>query len=248
MYLTDVFKNEGNETFDWENYFSPDSHWDITHHVDPIQLIAKLRKHLKENSFQLTFTLTRLMRELLKGIDIKNPKILELGAATGFLSRWFLSQYGGSTLLVDKSKASFKAYSDMKDDIKRFITYLNTDLFELELEERFDLVCSFGLIEHFIDKRPVLAAHKKFVTADGMIVILVPLDSPLSRAFLEVHPELNLGYRELLTEKEFKKILVESGLDLVKTKVSQGFFFKYPAKFSVILSNAEVVLADNTIN
>jgi 2-polyprenyl-3-methyl-5-hydroxy-6-metoxy-1,4-benzoquinol methylase len=229
MYLTDVFRNECNEAFDWENYFSPDSHGDIIHHVNPIQLIAKVRKHLKENSFQLTFTLTRLMRELLKGIDIKNPRILELGAATGFLSRWFLSQYGGSAVLVDKSKASFKAYSNMKDDIKRFITYINEDLFRLELAETFDLVCSFGLIEHFVDKRGVLAAHKKFAKADGMIVILVPLDSPLSRVFLEVHPELNLGYRELLTEKELKKNLLENGLHLVKSKVSQGYCYDFVA-------------------
>lgn len=227
MYLTDVFRNEGNDTFDWENYFSLYSQSEIIHHVDPIQLIAKVRKHLKENSFQLTFTLTRLMRELLKGVDIKKPRILELGAATGFLSRWFLSQYGGSAVLVDKSKASFKAYSDMKDDIKRFITYINEDLFRLKLAETFDLVCSFGLIEHFVDKRGVLAAHKKFAKADGMIVILVPLDSPLTRAFLEVHPELNLGYRELLTEKEFKKILVENGLELVKLKVSQGYCYDF---------------------
>lgn len=227
MYLTDVFRNEGNETFDWESYFSPDSQSEIIYHVDPRQLISKVREHLKENSFKLTFTLSRLMRELLKGIDIKNPKILELGAATGFLTRWLLSQYGGSGVLVDKSKASFKAYTDLKDNLKRHITYINEDLFRLELAETFDLVCSFGLIEHFVDKRGVLAVHKKFVNADGMIVILVPLDSPLSRTFLEVHPELNLGYRELLTEKEFKKILVENGLDLVKSKVSQGYCYDF---------------------
>jgi SAM-dependent methyltransferase len=227
MYLTDVFRNDGNETFDWENYFSPEYHGDIIHHIDPAQLISKVRDHLKENSFKLTFTLSRLMRELLRGIDIKNPKILELGAATGFLTRWLLSQYGGSGVLVDKSKASFKAYTDLKDNLKRHITYINEDLFRLELAETFDLVCSFGLIEHFVDKRGVIAAHKKFANADGMIVILVPLDSPLSRAFLEVHPELNLGYRELLTEKELKKILVENGLALVKTKVSQGYCYDF---------------------
>jgi 2-polyprenyl-3-methyl-5-hydroxy-6-metoxy-1,4-benzoquinol methylase len=236
MYLTDVFKNEGKENFDWEKYFSPDHQDGIVHHMDPVQLLTKVREHLKENNFQLAFVLSILMRELLKGVDIKNPRILELGAATGFLSRWFLSQYGGSAVLVDKSKASFKAYSDMKDDLKRFITYLNTDLFELELTERFDLVCSFGLIEHFIDKRPVLAAHKKFVKPGGVIIILVPLDSPLSRAFLEVHPELNLGYRELLTEKEFKKILSGNGLEVVKIKVSQGYCYDFVGALCVLPS------------
>lgn len=227
MYLTEVFRNNGSEAFDWETYFSLDYQGDIIDRMDPIQLIAKVREHLKENNFHLTFSMSRLMRELLKSIHIKSPRILELGAATGFLTRWFLSQYGGSAVLVDKSKASFRAYAAMKDNLKNFITYINEDLFQLELEERFDLVCSFGLIEHFIDKEPVLAAHRKFVKADGNIVILIPLDSPLSRAFLEVHPELNLGYRELLTEKEFKKILKANGLEIVKIKVSQGYCYDF---------------------
>lgn len=227
MYLTDVFRNEGSEDFDWEAYFSPDYPGDIINQVDPVRIISKLREHLKENNFQLTFILSRLMRGLLKGIDIKAPKILELGAATGFLTRWLLSQYGGRGVLVDKSEASFRAYTALQDNLKQHITYINKDLFRLELEETFDLVCSFGLIEHFIHKKPVLAAHKKFVASNGIIVILVPLDSPLSRAFLEVHPELNLGYRELLKEKEFKKILIENGLEVVRTQVSQGYCYDF---------------------
>lgn len=227
MYLTDVFKNEGKENFDWEAFFSQSHQREIIHQVDPIRLISKLREHLKENNFQLTFVMSRLMRELLKGNKIKNPKILELGAATGFLTRWLLSQYGGAGVLVDKSKASFKAYTELKDNLKRHIKYINEDLFRLELTETFDLVCSFGLIEHFIDKKGVLAAHKKFTAVNGIIIILVPLDSPLSRAFLELHPELNLGYRELLREKELKKILTENGFEVVMTKVSQGYCYDF---------------------
>jgi SAM-dependent methyltransferase len=227
MYLTEVVVNESDDNFDWEAYFSPGYAGDIVNRMDPIQVIAAIRKHLKEDKFRMTFVLTRLMKVLLKGSDIKSPRILELGAATGFLSRWLISQYGGSSVLVDKSSASFKAYMDMLDSIKKYITYLNVDLFHLELEERFDLVCSFGLIEHFKDKTEVLAAHKKFTAVDGRVIILVPLDSPLTRVFLEIHPELNLGYRELLTEKEFKKILTRNGLEVLKTEKSWGYSYDF---------------------
>lgn len=227
MYLTDIFRNEGSENFDWENYFSAEHFNDIIHQVDPVQIVSKLREHLKEDRFRLTFSLTRLMRGLLKDIQPDSPSILELGAATGFLTRWLISRYRGRGVLVDKSTASYLAYSSMQDDLKKHITYLNMDLFDLELEERFDLVCSFGLIEHFEDKAPVLAVHKKFTSANGKILILVPLDSPLTRAFLEVHPELNLGYRELLSEKEFKHILTRNGLQVVRTTISQGYCYDF---------------------
>jgi hypothetical protein len=101
------------------------------------------------------------------------------------------------------------------------------DLFQLDLAETFDVVCSFGLIEHFVHKEALLEIHKKFAAFNGMVIILVPLDSPLTRAFLEVHPELNLGYRELLKEKEFKKILVQNGLEVVRTKVSHGYSYDF---------------------
>lgn len=227
MYITDVYKNEGNENFDWEAYFSTKDSSEIIDQMDHVQLVSILRKHLKEDKFRMTFTLSRLMRDLLKDIEIKSPKILELGAATGFLTRWLISQYGGRGVLVDKSKASSRTFTGMQDSIKRYITYLNVDLFNLELEETFDLVCSFGLIEHFIEKTAVLAVHRKFAASNGKVIILVPLDSPLTRAFLELHPELNRGYRELLTVKELKRILNGNGLEVIRIKVSQGYCYDF---------------------
>jgi SAM-dependent methyltransferase len=229
MYQTEIFKNESNDNFDWETYFSKEHLGDIIKRMDPVRMISKLRTHLMEDKFRLSFSLTRLMRELLKGIEIKSPKILELGAATGFLTRWLISQYGGTGVLVDKSKASFKTYNEMQDGLKKYITYLNVDLFHLELEEEFDLICSFGLIEHFVDKQAVLAAHKKFAASNANIIILVPLDSPLTRAFLEVHPELNLGYRELLSEKEFKRILARNALHVIRMNISHGYCYDFVA-------------------
>jgi SAM-dependent methyltransferase len=195
--------------------------------MDQAKVISILRKHLKEDKFRLTFVMSKLLKDLLKGMEIKSPTILELGAATGFLTRWIIIQYGGSGILVDKSKASYEKYMSLKDSLSKYITYLNVDIFEMELQEKFDLVCSFGLVEHFAEKHPVLSVHKKYVAANGFVIILVPLDSPLTRVFLEIHPELNLGYRELLSEKEFKKILNQNGLNVIRTEISQGYCYDF---------------------
>jgi SAM-dependent methyltransferase len=227
MYITTIFKNESFEDFDWESYFSLRSLDEIIEHIDFGQMIRRLRGHLKENKFRLAFTLNRVMKKLLEGMELRKPRILELGAATGFLTRWLINEYGGSGVLVDKSEASYRKYKATQDEFKRHITYLNVDLFTLELEEKFNLICSFGLIEHFMDKEAVLDVHKKFLSPDGVIVILVPLDSPLTRAFLEVHPELNLGYRELLTEREFKGILKSEGLAVIRTETSRGYSYDF---------------------
>lgn len=226
MIKTAIYNANKNEEFDWEAYFSTGARG-IMHQQEPQQVISRINEHLKENKFRMTLALSRVMCYLLKDLEPEKPRILELGAATGVLTRWMLTQYGGSGVLVDNSNASYEAYNAMRDDLKKDITYIKADLFKLELEKHFDLVCSFGLVEHFKEKKAVIDVHKKFVSPTGIIVIIVPLDSPLTRTFFEVHHELNLGYRELLTRREFSDSLVKQGMKVIRTKISRGYSYDF---------------------
>ena len=228
MYVKNFITNELHDDFDWDKYFSRKHKDEIIEQMDYKKIVLNLRSHLREDKFKMAFALGRVLRVLLKDLNInKNPGILELGAATGFLTRWLISQYGGTGVLVDKSKASYNAYTLVKDSNKKYITYIKKDLFILELAETFYLICSFCLSEHFLDKSAVLAVHKKFLASNGFIIILVPMDSLLTRAFLEVHPELNLGYRDLLTEKSLKCLLMQNGMQVIKTQKSKGYIYDF---------------------
>jgi SAM-dependent methyltransferase len=230
MYKTKIWDETDNTDFNWERFFALEntSFNEILERIDAPQMICDLRKILEENKFRMAFTLNKVMRRLLKGIEIKqNPRILELGAATGFLARYLIDRYEGSGVLVDNSHSAYKAYLSMQDNNKKYIAYMIQDLFKLDLEETFDLVCSFGLIEHFKDKQEVVAAHKKFLAPEGFIIVLVPLDTPLSRVFLEMHPELNVGYRELLTEKELSDLLTQNQLQVIRTQISSGYSYDF---------------------
>jgi len=227
MYITNANGIESKENFDWETYFSRTSKEEVLKTVNLENIVKNTRKHLQEDIPLMVFTLGKMMFNLLEGFDFQEPEILELGAATGLLTKWLLSQYDGKAVLVDKSDASYRAFSSKAGHLAASITYLVEDVFKLNLEKKFDIVCSFGLIEHFPDKTSILAVHQKFVTDPGIIIILVPLDSPLSRAFFEVHPELNLGYRELLTVKELWDLLKQDNLEILKTQVSVGYVYDY---------------------
>jgi 2-polyprenyl-3-methyl-5-hydroxy-6-metoxy-1,4-benzoquinol methylase len=230
MYITKVFDGKGQEGFDWEAYFSQQSRdeTEIIKIMDLENTVKNLRMHLREDMPLMVFTLGKMMFKLMEGFDFKKPEILELGAATGFLTKWLLEQMGGgSGVLVDKSEASHKAFLSKGGYLTSSITYLSEDVFTLNLEKKFDIVCSFGLIEHFRDKAAIIDVHKKFVKDSGIIIILVPLNTPLSRAFFEVHPEMNLGYRELLTTKELYNCLSQYQLEVVRTQESHGYTYDY---------------------
>lgn len=226
MYITKGSDCDREENFDWQQYFSSNGSIGIREQQD---ILVNVRELLQENKFQLVLSFNTIMKNLLTGLNINKPQVLELGAATGVLTRWLMSQYGGNGVLVDRNKSSYDAYCAIKDDTKKNITYIVQDIFELELEEQYDVVCSFGLIEHFKEKTEILRFHNKFLKENGIIIISVPLDSKLSRVFFEVHPELNLGYRELLTERELVNILNAAGLKVVKSEISNGYSYDFLA-------------------
>jgi len=232
MYVT-KFDSRKNAAFDWHTYFSEKDfagQTPLTAGADQQEILSNIRQHLKENHFLMTLTLTKVMRRLLKGVSLPGePRILELGAGTGFVTKWLLNQYPGRAVLVDNNQASYEYYAAQPLNDYPNIEYLRQDIFALDLPRAFDIVCSFGLLEHFKDKKDILRAHTRFLKPGGYIIILVPLDSILNRVYWEAHPELNLGYRELLTEREFQAALTEQGLSVVRTVESSGYTFDFVA-------------------
>lgn len=51
---------------------------------------------------------------------------------------------------------------------------IEADVFSFEPTELYDLVCSFGLIEHFTDINKILEAHVKFLKPGGILLIVLP--------------------------------------------------------------------------
>lgn len=228
MYVTKIAAEPPQGNFDWSMFFSDKDSRRALDYLDARQVLENLRRILKENDFDFTLSNTRMLRSVLKGIDLKDKRIVELGAATGFLTRWLINEYGGRGVLVDSNEAAHEAFKKVKDSAKEKIEYRIGDIFNMPLE-KFDVVCSFGLIEHFKDKTDVIRIHRDMVADGGIALILVPMDSKLSRAFYEVHPELNLGYRELWSESELVDLLRQNGFDVVRSERSFGYAYDFVA-------------------
>ncbi|NLU93273.1 class I SAM-dependent methyltransferase [Chitinophaga sp. Ak27] len=226
MYLVKGLIANNENGFDWDSYFlnKSEKKKDISPALESIFTAA--RSHLKENHALLGFVFQKFMRQLLKDVRFPSPpRILELGAATGFLTKWLVDNSGGTGTLVDRSDQAYAAFMDTMDAKNASMTYVREDIFRLQLPPQYDIVCSFGVIEHFPDKTEIISTHKKFLSDNGYALIIIPLDSPLTRAFYEVNFELNQGYRELLTSAEFLKILIAENLEVINTARSEGYVY-----------------------
>jgi cyclopropane fatty-acyl-phospholipid synthase-like methyltransferase len=176
-------------------------------------------------SQRFLWTIWRAYADLLRGIHFQEPiKIIELGCGTGYntLQMTQLFQVAKVTL-VDFN-------SSVLNDAQRRLSCLNCekefllrDLFNLDLNEKYHIVHSQGLLEHYTpdEQRRLICLHRDLLTPNGITVILVPtpnLPYRLWRGFLE---KLNLWIypdETAISKEEFKTVLESSGLQILKMK------------------------------
>lgn len=226
MYLTKNLATGRESDFDWESYFVNKRGDTLTEDQESAIAFSETRQHLRENQVLFGFIFHRFMKALLAPVSLKKGlRTLELGAATGFLSRWLYEQYCAHSTLVDRSEQAYNTFLVHNQPSAYSFEYLRADIFQLQLQVNYDVVCSFGVIEHFPEKKEILDIHKRFLVPGGYVLVIVPFDSPLTRAFYEINFELNQGYRELLTEKEFLATLQAEELTTVQVVRSQGYVY-----------------------
>ena len=222
MYTT---KNT-NKEFAWDQYFSKDN--GVRNNTNKENVLESIGIHLKENKFDFGIIFTKLMRKALEGSGLTdNLSVLELGAGSGYTTSWLLNFYGGNGVLIDNNETSYQYFLKQKQSVFPNIEYIKEDIFKLQLESSFDIVCSFGLIEHFENKKEIIDAHKKYLNRDGYLILIVPTDTILSRIYWDYNTELDLGYRELVTEEEFLNTLENEGLEVIKMCTSEGYVYDF---------------------
>lgn len=158
--------------------------------------------------------------KLLKGVPLKNISYLELGAGTGIIPQRLIRRTGGHCVLVDNNELAYQLFMAQKQkDVE--VDYLRLDIFDLNLDRKFDVVCSDGLIEHFPDKIEVFELHRRFLKPDGYIIIFVPKDTWFIR-FLQNHGP-TFGYEEWYSLENLITLCQAQGLEVVS---SVDYFFE----------------------
>lgn len=162
---------------------------------------------------------------LLRGIRFQEPiKIIELGCGTGYNTLQM-------TQLFQVDKVTLVDFNlSVLNDAQRRLSCLNCekefllrDLFNLDLNEKYHIVHSQGLLEHYTpdEQRRLICLHRDLLTSNGITVILVPtpnLPYRLWRGFLE---KLNLWIypdETAISKEEFKTVLESGGLQILKMK------------------------------
>jgi cyclopropane fatty-acyl-phospholipid synthase-like methyltransferase len=174
-------------------------------------------------SQRFLWTVWQAYASLLRGFSFSKPiKIVELGCGTGYHTMQMTKLYPvAKVTLVD-----FNA-SVIEDTERRFAAlecekeFLLRDLFKLKLDEKYHIVHSQGLLEHYTpdERKKLICLHRDLLAPDGIAVILVPTPSLAYRSWRGLLEKLHQWIypdETAISRAEFTQELESSGLEILR--------------------------------
>lgn len=112
---------------------------------------------------------------LLKRYVSPGSRYLEIGCAPGKLLAWAASVLNADVAGLDYSEPGIAKCRTLFNALNLKVNLYHDDFFNHHLPHAFfDVVTSFGVIEHFDDARPVVQRHLDLVKPGGVALITVP--------------------------------------------------------------------------
>ena len=134
-------------------------------------------------------------------------RFLEIGCCPGTYLRYFHDKFGYQVSGLDYLKAGCQetrarcAADGLEADI------IHADMFEFECDDQYppwDVVASFGLIEHFDDIMPCLNRHIDLVRPGGYLAVVLPNHAGLNGTVLRCVDKKRYKMHNLMSWKDLR--------------------------------------------
>ncbi len=157
----------------------------------------------------------------------------ELGGFPGSFSVYLKRKYGVNATLVDYVIPGdiFKAFLNTNGLNENDLNVFESDIFIDIPNEKYDMVFSIGLIEHFEDTKEIISLHLKYLKPGGNLVIILPNFTGINGWFQRKFDMEN--YKKHVIEC-MDPILIKNIFSELGFKNIEGGYF---AKFGIWLEN-----------
>jgi len=124
---------------------------------------------------------------------------IELGGFPGSFSVYLTKYCGMKATLLDYfiHRRTIESLLEKNGLEPHDIEIFQEDVFSYMPEDTYDLVCSFGFIEHFTDLEKVLHSHFKFMKAGGTLLMTLPNFCGINGLLQKVFDPANLAIHNL---------------------------------------------------
>jgi SAM-dependent methyltransferase len=130
----------------------------------------------KQDTDEVYSNAGRVLRHLSKLVELKDKKVLEIGAGTGRDS-FPLVEQGASVVQLDYAENSLRILKRLAEESKLPVSIVGGDTFRLPFRDNtFDIIFHQGLLEHF--RKPVaeqlLRENVRVLKEGGLLLVDVP--------------------------------------------------------------------------
>ena len=148
--------------------------------------------------------------------NIRNLKILDVGCGGGIICEP-LARLGAKVTGIDFAPNNIIAAKIHSKKNKLKINYINKDIEKSKLDEKFDIILMFEVLEHLDNWKKTINNIKKNLNKNGLIIISTINRNLLSKLFainiaeniLHWIPKGTHDYNKLIKPEELKKILLK---------------------------------------
>lgn len=160
-----------------------------------------------------------------------NPKLrcIEIGCVPGNFLIFLHKRYGYRIYGMDYCDEFETLIENMKiNGVRRYKIFKENFLF-WNPALRFDIVCSFGFIEHFTNYEEVIEKHIHLLKRDGLLIITVPNfrygQAILHILFKDFQNVVKTHNLTVMNPRTLKKLLEKKGLKIIFLNYYQTFDF-----------------------
>ncbi len=171
-------------------------------------------KSLNEYPFRV---MHKFYTRVLKGHETKGKTFLEVGCGNSSFMTYFAQEFGFDVAGIDYSELGCEQTRRIlkRDGIKQNVQLVDAFNPPAELKEKFDVVGSFGVVEHFSDTAKTIEAFSYFLKPGGILITSVPnvagvsglLQKHMNRPVYDIHVAMDKAYLEEANKKAGLKML-----------------------------------------
>lgn len=162
----------------------------------------------------------RMVRRLLDSASKPVANVLELGCAPGtMLQRIHRLRPDLRLSGIDYADEGCRTTAGLLKGLGLPPNVYHGDVRTARLPEQFDLVTSYGLIEHFDDPAEIVRCHARFCRVGGSVAIALPtFTHPVVHYYASRYCPDNVAIHNLkiMNLKSLKQVMIDAGLDDIR--------------------------------
>lgn len=189
--------------------------WDKYHHNRPTNPLIK---------WFFLDVMVNAYKKLLKNASLsKCSSIIELGSGTGYVTKELSLLLNSDRItLVDSNAGMLEISKNTFKGVPVSAKFINSDFFDLKIKDKFDLVHSAGVVEHFTPSKQLelIKLHANLLSPNGYCIIFVPTPTLSYRFFRKLAETIGVWkYTDEIpmTESELVSIVYKAGLTVLAT-------------------------------